>query len=737
MGQKLPSEFQDDPDGNPGLDPVRLDDLVVHPGTQQVFRGASEIPLPKLSFDFLMALVRAAPNVVSHDDLLEQVWPGLVVSPETVTQRAKLLRDALGDDTGAPRYVGLVRRRGYRLLPAVERVDSQQPEAVDEVSGPPPRRFPTFVVPAALLLALGLVLALALRLPNAPDTPSGRLLPRQASLAVLPLDPLTADAREQNYFAAGMHDDLLTQLAQIDGLRVISRGSVLAYRTGEKSAREIADELGVTHVLEGSVQQVGERVRVNVQLIDAAEDTHVWAKAYDRVFSVGQVLDIQDDIARSVSDALRLAFSRRNADLLSGTANDEAYRLYVTGNGYRKRAYEDPGADYRDMFLVAEDHYRRAIALDPGFALAHASLARVLAEIYWQQVRPGAEGGIEEARIAAETALTLSPGLPEAHLGLAFYHYYGRRDWSAALDEIAFAEAGMPASADILSTKMYLLRRVGRLDEFVETARLGWSLAPRDMWVAALYAEGLLKQRRLDDAEQAYQRMAQAIPGNAKAAFGRATVAYLRTGDVGAFAAVALELAEEFPESAWRLNWVAGDFEASREVLDRTVQSESGDWLPLLLKRGLTEQRAGRQELANAQLESARSQLQATLRQADVAFPERHLRSLAQAWAALGHKEAAIEAAQASVEKLSAGDDALMQPLYLRDLAFVYGSLGEVERALDALGQSLAQAFAPSPWTWQHDPRLDGLRDDLRFQRLLERYGAPVKSNFGPAPGDG
>lgn len=747
MIQSPPNESPHEAAGNSGLAPLRVADLVINPGTQQVFRGEQEITLPKLSFDFLLALVRAAPNVVSHDELLEQVWPGLVVSPETLTQRAKLLRAALNDDVRSPRYVGLVRGRGYRLLAPVgpEEASVAAPSAVPPGAPQPPVAVPAPARPrrawlpwagAALVLLL-VAGALLRRDPPAPAPVPAPAARQAASIAVLPFDALSPEAREYDYFATGMHDDLLTHLAQIDGLRVISRGSMLTYRVGQKTSREIAAELDVTHVLEGSVQQVGGRVRVNVQLIDGKDDDHVWAKTYDRVFSASQVLDIQDDIARAVAAALELALSPRYAAGGAGTANDEAYRLYLTGNGYRRRAYEDAQADYRTLFLAAEDHYRRAAALDPNFALAHAALARVLTEIFWQQVRPGAEDGIEEARQAAETALQLAPGLPEAHLGLAYYHYYGRRDWTAALDEIARAEEGMPASADILATKMYLLRRVGRLDEFVDTAGRGWELAPRDMAFATLYAEGLLKQRRLDEAEQVYRRMARAVPGNGKSAFGLATVEYLRTGDVGVLAAAAVAVAAEYPESAWRLTWVAGDFDASRRVLDGTTEAESGDWLPLLLKRGLTEQRAGRTELAAAQIEGAVSQLQANLRQADAAFPERQLRSLAQALAALGRKQEAIEAGQAAVERLTAGDDALMEPLYLRDLAFVYASVGEPEQALDALERSLSLPFAPLPWTWQHDPRLEGLRGEPRFQRLVERYGVPTDTARRPvATGD-
>jgi len=714
--------------GDPLGNPFRIDDLLIDSGTQRVFRDGAEIALPKLSFDLLMALTRAAPNTVSQEELIRQVWIGLVVSPETVTQRVKLLRDALSDDSQSPRYVGLVRGRGYRLLPTPVSVATAPEKVLKAAAGPRPSRrirYGLYATLATLLAAAVIWLTLGTGTEPPIDAAKGV---RGFSIGVLPIDSLSPEAQEHDYFAAGMHDDLLTHLSQIEGLRVISRSSMLTYRAGDHKIPEIAEELGITHVLEGSVQQVGRQVRVNVQLIDAKLDTHVWAKKYDRDFSAAQILDIQEDIARSVADAMRLTLLTDSTAPLGITGISQAYGLYLTGNGYRQTAYDHyVSADFGRLLQIAEDHYRRALALDPDFALAYAALARVLAEIFWHQARPGAEAAIAEARVAAERSLQLLPELAEGHMGLAYYYYYGLRDYRRALEEIALAEARMPANAGILTTKMYLLRRLGRLNAYVETAGQAMELAPGDLMIASQYAWGLSKQWRLDEAEAVYTRLEQINPDSGKATLGSAMVKYLRSGEIEPLAAAAALAAEENPDTAWLLNWIAGNLKTSRDIVRRTQSIELSDSPAVQLKLGLTELSAGNQRLAYEQLEQARVLLEAKLAEASQAEPERYLSQLAVTLAALGRKDAAIEAGRSAVVRVPVEKDSLAGPRYLLDLALVYGSFGETDLALSTLEKAVSQPFAPQPWEWQHDPRLESARQRPEFRELVARYGAPAQ----------
>lgn len=695
----------------------RLDDLSIYPGSQQVFRGDDEISLPRLSFDLLTALVRAAPNTVSQEELLAQVWPGLVVSPETVTQRVKLLRDALGDDSRAPRYIGLVRGRGYRLLVPVE----SEPAASLPASAAGRRWLPPLAL-GALLLLVGAWFFAAHRdgAPRAPGAP-----PAEPSIAVLPFASLAAETGDLHNFATGIHDELLTRLAQIGGLRVISRGSVLEYRDSRKSMREIGQELGVATLLEGSVQRVGDRVRINVQLIDADTDAHLWAQAFDRELSVSDLLDIQADIARTIAGELQVELQPQLLEAMKApaTTNLEAYRLYLAANEYRYRFLEESD---RELLVVAEDHYRRAIGLDPSFALAHAGLGRVLAEIYWQRGRLRSPALLGQARDAAERALQLAPGLAEAHIALALYEYYGFRRYHEALAEIEVAERLMPGNADVYFVKATILRRLGRLDPYAAATERLFQLAPLGRTEGSMAAGLRLRQGRVEDARAVYRQMLERVHGTITATAGLAGIDYLVTGDLSEYRALAALDLQDDPYRAWQVAWAAGDVELARAALDAMSRDDSlgGDLPPFGLLRGLTELRAGHPEAGGAELTRLRGALEKALSEPDLHDTHNYYMTLALVQAALGEHAAAIAAGRQAVEALPLEKDRFQGARLLVELAMVYAQAGKTEAALDALEQGLREPFAPLPLNWQPDPRLYSVRGHPRFAALVDRYGA-------------
>ena len=695
----------------------RLDDLSIYPGSQQVFRGDEEISLPKLSFDLLTALVKSAPNTVSQAELLAQVWPGLVVSPETVTQRVKLLRDALGDDSRAPRYIGLVRGRGYRLLVPV----SSEPAAALP-SGAAGRRWLPPLALGVLVLLVGAWFFAANRdeAPRPPGAP-----PAEPSIAVLPFASVPAEIGDLHNFATGIHDELLTRLARIGGLRVISRGSVLEYRDSRKSMREIGQELGVATLLEGSVQRVGDRVRINVQLIDADTDSHLWAQAFDRELSVSDLLDIQADIARTIAGELQVELQPQLLEAMKApaTTNLEAYRLYLAANEYRYRFLEESD---RELLVVAEDHYRRAIGLDPSFALAHAGLGRVLAEIYWQRVRPRSGALLEQARDAAERALQLAPDLAEAHIALALYEYYGFRRYHDALAEIEEAERLMPGNADVYFVKATILRRLGRLDPYAATTERLFQLAPLGRPEATMLAGLRLLQGRVEDARAIYDQMLQQTPGAMTAKMGLAGIDYLVTGDLSAYHALAALAVQTDPYRAWQVAWAAGDIELARAALAAMSRDDSlgGDLPPSGLLHGLAELRAGNPEAGRAELTRLRGALEKALSEPDLPDTHNNYITLALVQSTLGEHVAAMAAGRQAVAALPLEKDRFQGARLLVELAMVYAQAGETEAALDALEQGLREPFAPLPLNWQPDPRLDSLRGHPRFRESVDRYGA-------------
>jgi len=354
------------------------------------------------------------------------------------------------------------------------------------------------IIATAAVVVLAAALWL-LRSSDGPPAPTGPVYPRTA-IAVLPFQNLSADS-EYAYFAGGLHDELLTQLSKVGTLSVRGRTSVRGYGATTKSIRQIAGELEVGALVEGSVQVVGGRLRVNVQLIDAATDGHLWADGYDR--TLDDAFAIQSDVAQRVVAAVGAALGSAEQKALAEapTANPEAYLLYLQGREYFTR----PGALRRNL-EVAEQLYDRALALDPGFALARAALSGVHGRMHWLRYDLS-PSRVARQREEAEAALTLAPGLPEAHHAMGLWHYWGRRDYGRALEEFAIALAGSPNDAQLQAHIGYINRRLGNLDEALAAFEKAIQLEPRDAQLFVdLGASTLRIMRRYPEAVRAYDR---------------------------------------------------------------------------------------------------------------------------------------------------------------------------------------------------------------------------------------
>ena len=411
-----------------------VSDLVIDVARQRVTRAAAEVALPKLSFDLLLVLIRAAPAVVSNDDLMAQVWPGLVVSPETVSQRVKLLRDALGDDPRAPRYIAGLRGRGYRLIPEVRSIagnlqggssESLPPRPIESETTSQPRarartRVISGVVAGLALIGLATYSIFALRPQPAaprPDSVTVVGLPPR-TVAVLPFENLSPDQANE-YLALGMAEMVLNRLASVSELVVIARASSFKAAEGSADAREIGKLLNARYLVEGGVQREGGKLRVTARLIDAQSGAQLQALRFDR--ALAEVFSIQDEIAEKVAAALEASLSNTAAVAKPGarSANLNAYLAYLQGRVLL--------AKYTvDGFEAATEQFERAIALDPNFAAAYVGLADAQVSAAWRR-GDGDINRMNEGPLAAKAAtlidkaLALDPSLGEAYLVRAMW----------------------------------------------------------------------------------------------------------------------------------------------------------------------------------------------------------------------------------------------------------------------------------------------------------------------------
>ena len=402
----------------------RFADLVLDTGRRLVTRGGQEIALGQLTYRLLLALLERAPNVVTHDELVASVWNGRATSPETVTQRVKLLRDALGDDPLEPRYVASARGHGYRLLAPVSfgaKHGRREPFAARPRSGP--------------------------------------------RLAVLPLANLSGD-EELEYFAEGMTEALIASVATLPGLQVISRTSVMRFKRTELPLPEIARILDVDAIIEGSAQLSGARARITAQLIDVESDTHLWANTYDR--ELKDVLRVQSDIAQSIAGHISLSMPRQ-ATGAQRQVDPDTYKDYLKGMFHLNKG--SPEGIQRGLA-----HLHAAVERSPEDALAHAALAGGYA-LLWHGPAPPPNADVL-SRAAALRAVELDPTLAEAHAALADIEYYLDSNWTAAEASFQRANELNPSLPMNHFHYSWMLCVLGRTEEAVREHKLAQELDP-------------------------------------------------------------------------------------------------------------------------------------------------------------------------------------------------------------------------------------------------------------------
>src|SRR5947207_9854479 len=555
------------------------------------------------------------------------------------------------------------------------------------------------------------------------------LLPRASghnidkSIAVLPFENLSGDP-DNAYFADGIQDDILTNLSKIGDLKVISRTSVMSYRgSGTRNARDIGKALGVATLVEGSVRRIGNRVRVNVQLINASNDEHIWAEDYDR--DLTDVFAIQTDLAQKIASALQAKLSPNEKARLDRrpTQNPDAYLLFVQAHDY---------ADRTDMFhdttLKAEPLLEQAIKLDPNFALAFASLSMVESWAYHSfDPIPGRR---EKARLNADEALRLQPDLPEGHLALGFSYYYGDRDYERALAEFDIARRGLPNESQAYMAIGAIQRRQGKWAESNANLEKAATLDPKNTNVLAQLCFSYIAQRNFETADKFLDSAIAASPQAFQLRALKGFMAVLWNGDLGAAEKVFPSTPPESdPEGliTWGRTWILTlerKLPEALQLLERfrgeTMFTTTTAPVPKAYVQGLIHLLQGDKTKAQPELEHARIISEKLLREApeDSARHAKHGLILA----GLGQKQEAIAEGKRAGELLPESQDALDGPSGTVALAEIYAWTGESDEAFRLLDHLL---MVPSNITipmLKLDPAWDPLRRDPRFQALLEKY---------------
>ena len=559
------------------------------------------------------------------------------------------------------------------------------------------------------------------------------LLPRasadrvEKSIAVLPFENLSSDA-ENAYFADGIQDDILTNLAKIGDLKVISRTSVMPYRGKANNLREIGRALGVSAILEGSVRKSGNRVRVNVQLINTANDEHLWAEDYDR--DLTDVFAIQTDLAQNIAKALqaKLSPSEKAQMTRKPTENGEAYLAFVQAHNL--------GSHYDDgeKLKLAEQLYDRAMQLDPSFALAIAAASR-LQSWFFHTGDPTAARR-DRARMLAERALQLEPDLPEAHLALGFSLYYGDQNYNAALREFSTAQQGLPNQSEVYLAIGAIQRRQGRWAESTANLEKAASLDPNNVWPLQNLASNYQMTRNFKAVVETVDRGLKLDPTSftlwsikAQSALEERDAARLEEA-IAKLSEVEVKGAKQGHAAMLRIHllvtqrkWMDALHESSKLVDEQLTRLNAPDVLVSKhLTEGIVRQRLQQEEEARAALLKAKTYAERFVREAPD-DPKRHLK-LSHVLAYLGEKEAAIAEARRAVELRPETIDAFEGPVMTQGLAEVYAVVGDNDRAIDLLEGLLSRPSDMTVSLLESAPVWDTMRDQPRFRALVEKHRA-------------
>jgi TolB-like protein/Flp pilus assembly protein TadD len=556
--------------------------------------------------------------------------------------------------------------------------------------------------------------------------------PPEKSIAVLPFDNFSDDVQNA-YFADGIQDDILSSLAKVADLKVTSRTSVRQYKTGTRNLREIGEALGVAYILEGSVRRESNRVRINAQLIDARTDQHVWNDTYDR--EIRDLFELQSELARRISFALRANLSpREKASLqIHPTADMAAYELFLRARDlFRWSGSGDPRENGERALHLLDDATKR----DPHFALAHCLISRVHGELYWFGY-DRSRARLTQAKIAAEHALRLQPDLGDARLALAYYYYFGYRDYELARTEVAIAQEATPNDAEVWDAAGAIDRRQGRWEHAVPNFEKARQLDPRNNSVIWNLAETYTCVGRYAEAAGVWADGSAINPAAYFFLLARAAIDLKTNGDTAPLRAALRDIPKDFDPGgsvtivALRVSLMDRDYAEGERLLRGSRAEKYNDTglegpaavfdgypLPKAFYEGLVARGRGEKDAAERAFAAAQRMVETDMAQwQDDAKATALLGVL---HALRGNKDEAIRAGRRAVELLPVSKDAYDGPLIATKLAVIYAQVGEIDRAIELLADLMKTPNGPTPGTLRVEPEWDPLRRDPRFEKLAK-----------------
>jgi TolB-like protein/DNA-binding winged helix-turn-helix (wHTH) protein/Flp pilus assembly protein TadD len=691
----------------------RIGEWSVQPSLNRLDRDGVSVDLEPKLMDLLVCLAEHAGEVVSKETLLDRVWRVEHVSDGTLSHAVAELRRALGDDARRPEYIETIRKRGYRMVAAVapDSTPVMATEAGLEASSRPSRRL-AFI---ALALLLALSAAAWIGIARRGDDP-----PRVPKIVILPFENLGTEAHES--FAAGLTDEIISRLASVRGLQVVSRTTAFNYDSAGRSAPEIGAELGVDYIVEGAVRWSSggdpQMVRITPQLIRVEEDGHLWSGRFDR--RPDNVLDVQSEIARQIVAQLDLRLAREESEVVDTPPTDDpaAYRAFLSA--LERRGSMDP----QDI-MTAVQMYRRATEIDPRFAQAWAGLAETNGAMHHFGYDRSPER-CENAGSALGRALDLAPSTPATLRASAFFEYHCNRDFTAARSAFEKALERWPGDTLTMRGMAAVCRRNGEWHDAEHWFRRAHSLDPRNPVVLVALGAHLTFTHRYGEALELVDRAIEISPDDRVAHFARFELLLLGWGDVEGAEAV-LERAPGPRDAIWydyafRCACFAGEYQVAAHLMTEFTPD-----LQSSFRRCLVATLAGGSDAAGT-CEEAIARYRALRDEQPDSQSVRVL--LAKTCSLAGRHTDAMAEAQAAVAMRPLDVDVLGHNAAVLVQAQVLGRAGGIDRAVELVEGLLDRPSGLSPALLRIDPEWASLHDDPRIIEII-RADAPSRVDHG------